>query len=319
MISAIRTGVPAVAIVPGIFSALDRYRRDGSLFCLPLVGDKNEKLPIEILYAFKSNEPKRTRTAKAAVFDVEDFRRMTLAKSKGADQQDNCPQRMELVGQFLEHLQTMLKTRLFEVTGWNLDGPTQKDDQTDVDERLLHAYKDLPEFRHCYHVTSPRIGMDVPRWVYSAIDLKEEATEPDSPIRRVVYEGKTYTYHPDRSQMDKPDIYKLKCRMVGNQVISFRGHRLDPLGERTDADSFVASLYMLARGGRCVMGVWSGRDATGRTPLTAPFVLSRDPLEPDEVREASYAIMLRTLTDVRALPDCPPVKAIPSIGVNEKA
>jgi hypothetical protein len=120
-------------------------------------------------------------------------------------------------------------------------------------------------------------------------------------VRHPAYEGTLRTVKKTRTGVRLPDNYKLKARMVGDQLICIRGRLQDARGKTTDTDSFIANLYLIPPGGGLVAGVWSGRDDAKRTAFTAPFVLSERPLSSDELRHASYIIMLRTLTDVRAL------------------
>mgnify|MGYP000966816645 CR=1 FL=1 len=98
------------------------------------------------------------------------------------------------------------------------------------------------------------------------------------------------------------DRYKIKGRMVGNQIVSLRGHRLDLYGARTDTDSFVANLYLVTSTRHQVIGVLSGCDDAGRNAFTSPFILSqKGDLTYEELMNYSYQIMIRNLTDIRAL------------------
>jgi hypothetical protein len=166
---------------------------------------------------------------------------------------------------------------------------------------LVEIYNRLPEYTQSYYVTAAKVGFTTPKWVHSEIRWALEEKNGGM-SRRPEYEGTEVV--PKSSDGRAAGTYKLKARLVGNQLICIRGNRLDAYGARTDSDSFVANLYLLPQEGGPIYGIWSGLDESWNSPVTAPFVLAHadQELSVSELRHASYAIMLRTLTDVRALP-----------------
>ena len=312
MISAIRAGVSGVAIVAGVFPALDRYRRDGSLFLLPLVRDDGVPLLIDVLYVFKGinidsqSEPPspsfaidRFSTASQLPVKVESAEQP--AKKDEAKQEDDQIARLTIVRSFLSHLEVLMKDQLVRGSGWNhsLLGESTNYGTGDA---LLNVYREITKFTHSYHVSADQVGFDVPMWIHSTITWKTTGKKTFG--QNSIFEGRTET------QKDNGDIYvhAIDTKMVGKQVICVQGHLvIQGRGDRDNmaaTDSFVANLYLVLTKSapRMILGVWSGRDDSAQTALTAPFVLSEEPLGPHKLRNAAYVIMLRTLIDVRALP-----------------
>ena len=299
MISAIRTGDPGVAIIASVFPALDRYRRDGSLFFLPLKGPEEDNTSWDVLYVIKHRKPEKDKWRDAPRFTPEAFEQAAGLEEDAHGHDNTTGHRLAITKNFLKHLDGLMKDKLFTESGWSLPVLSGNNGPGSIDDALFAIYNALFTYQYAYYVTADRVGFTTPVWVQSKLKWAKE-DKADASTKCPDYEG---VQEIEKSDDGRPAAtYKLKARLVGNQLICIRGHRLDPYGVRTDSDSFVANLYLIPREGGRIFGVWSGRDDSGQSALTAPFVLTQNLLDIGELRHASYSIMLRTLTDVRALP-----------------
>jgi DNA-binding transcriptional LysR family regulator len=278
IISSIRAGMPVAAIVAGIYKELDRYRRDGSLFFLPLRSRRTrQRLSIDMLYVYEGTRPPSFKEDK-----IPDLSRPSLNKLTPTSEA------------FLRYIDSTVLPGLLHQSGWLHSAPDAARDA----ERLLRAVEQIEEFTHAYHVSAPEIGRDRPRWYPSRVALKKlPGNKPTHPCRG--------EQHTRKSPQDIERAYDLDGELVGRQVFCLKGHLREPSAGPTDRDSFVAILNHVGATGDYLIGIWSGRDDVNASAMSGTFILSKKDSfpRPLEIEHDLQAALVRNLfrTDARPI------------------
>ena len=301
MISAIRSGWPAVAVIPGVYRYLDEFRRDASLFCLPLKANQNdlEALQIELLYVFRCKGSGVERDKLNPLrFSKENLWQFLDRDSYHAGwNKETSSSPVETIVQFIKRFEEILSEGVFGPSGWQLGNDTQKSQN----QLLTEEFSSIHEYKHSYFITSEEVGLDVPRWEFARVTINKKGDNVR--LTRSVEQISSSCPHTGSLNVIRSnnfiDEYNIVVWLVTNQVITMWGDR-----SNKGSDSFVANLYVVGHGkyNTWLVGIWSGSDERAKTALSAPFILSRKPLTPEDFRSSSFKAMLRTLTNVRAKP-----------------